>query len=35
MLLESFALLQEIDSDWSSSHDGFKHKSFEHVIQAG
>ncbi|CAE7827491.1 PDIL5-4 [Symbiodinium sp. CCMP2592] len=24
---------EEIDSDWSSSHDGFKHKSFEHVIQ--
>lgn len=24
----------EVDSDWSSSHDGFKHKSFEHVIQA-
>lgn len=23
----------EIDSDWSSSHDGFKHKSFDHVIQ--
>lgn len=25
---------QELDSDWSDSHDGFKHKSFEHVIQA-
>eukprot|EP00927_Polykrikos_kofoidii_P053514 TRINITY_DN48126_c0_g1_i1.p1 TRINITY_DN48126_c0_g1~~TRINITY_DN48126_c0_g1_i1.p1 ORF type:complete len:499 (-),score=94.27 TRINITY_DN48126_c0_g1_i1:48-1505(-) len=24
----------ELDSDWSSSHDGFKHKSFEHVIQS-
>ena len=24
---------EEIDADWSSSHDGFKHKSFEHVIQ--
>jgi thiol-disulfide isomerase/thioredoxin len=24
----------EIDADWSSSHDGFKHKSFEHVIEA-
>jgi thiol-disulfide isomerase/thioredoxin len=24
----------ELDSDWSSSHDGFKHQSFEHVIQA-
>jgi len=24
---------QEIDSDWDSSHDGFKHQSFEHVIQ--
>jgi thiol-disulfide isomerase/thioredoxin len=24
----------ELDSDWASSHDGFKHKSFEHVIQA-
>ncbi|CAE7237695.1 Protein disulfide-isomerase 5-4 [Symbiodinium microadriaticum] len=24
---------EEIDSDWASSHDGFKHKSFEHVIQ--
>lgn len=24
----------ELDSDWSSSHDGFKHKSFEHVIEA-
>jgi thiol-disulfide isomerase/thioredoxin len=23
----------ELDSDWSSSHDGFKHKSFEHVIE--
>mmetsp|Transcript_90203 Transcript_90203/g.209882 ORF Transcript_90203/g.209882 Transcript_90203/m.209882 type:complete len:485 (+) Transcript_90203:1-1455(+) len=25
---------QELDSDWSSSHDGFNHKSFEHVIEA-
>lgn len=24
----------EIDSDWSSSHDGFKHQSFEKVVQA-
>lgn len=24
---------QELDSDWLSSHDGFKHQSFEHVIQ--
>jgi thiol-disulfide isomerase/thioredoxin len=24
----------ELDADWSDSHDGFKHKSFEHVIQA-
>mmetsp|Transcript_114368 Transcript_114368/g.180027 ORF Transcript_114368/g.180027 Transcript_114368/m.180027 type:complete len:494 (-) Transcript_114368:38-1519(-) len=24
----------ELDSDWLSSHDGFKHKSFEHVIEA-
>jgi len=23
----------ELDADWSSSHDGFGHKSFEHVIQ--
>lgn len=23
----------ELDSDWSNSHDGFNHKSFEHVIQ--
>lgn len=23
----------EIDSDWASSHDGFKHKSFDHVIE--
>eukprot|EP00929_Paragymnodinium_shiwhaense_P027195 TRINITY_DN16008_c0_g3_i1.p1 TRINITY_DN16008_c0_g3~~TRINITY_DN16008_c0_g3_i1.p1 ORF type:complete len:484 (-),score=92.46 TRINITY_DN16008_c0_g3_i1:157-1608(-) len=23
----------ELDADWLSSHDGFKHKSFEHVIQ--
>jgi len=23
----------ELDSDWSGSHDGFQHKSFEHVIQ--
>eukprot|EP00747_Dinoflagellata_sp_TGD_P169530 gnl/TRDRNA2_/TRDRNA2_198738_c0_seq1.p1 gnl/TRDRNA2_/TRDRNA2_198738_c0~~gnl/TRDRNA2_/TRDRNA2_198738_c0_seq1.p1 ORF type:complete len:503 (+),score=96.66 gnl/TRDRNA2_/TRDRNA2_198738_c0_seq1:43-1509(+) len=25
---------KELDADWSSSHDGFKHKSFDHVIQA-
>jgi len=25
---------EELDADWDSSHDGFKHKSFEHVIQA-
>lgn len=24
----------ELDSDWLKSHDGFKHKSFEHVIEA-
>jgi len=24
---------QELDSDWADSHDGFKHQSFEHVIQ--
>lgn len=24
----------ELDADWASSHDGFKHQSFEHVIQA-
>ncbi|CAK0883648.1 unnamed protein product [Prorocentrum cordatum] len=24
----------ELDSDWSSSHDGFRHQSFEHVVQA-
>mmetsp|Transcript_107149 Transcript_107149/g.190369 ORF Transcript_107149/g.190369 Transcript_107149/m.190369 type:complete len:486 (-) Transcript_107149:41-1498(-) len=24
---------KEIDADWDSSHDGFKHNSFEHVIQ--
>jgi len=24
---------QELDADWSSSHDGFKHQSFQHVIQ--
>jgi len=24
----------EIDADWSSSHDGFKHQSFEKVVQA-
>jgi thiol-disulfide isomerase/thioredoxin len=24
----------ELDSDWLSSHDGFRHKSFEHVIEA-
>ncbi|CAK0848174.1 unnamed protein product [Prorocentrum cordatum] len=23
----------ELDADWSSSHDGFKHQSFDHVIQ--
>lgn len=23
----------ELDSDWLSSHDGFRHKSFEHVIE--
>lgn len=23
----------ELDADWDSSHDGFKHQSFEHVIQ--
>lgn len=23
----------ELDADWSSSHDGFKHQSFEHVIK--
>jgi len=23
----------ELDADWSSSHDGFKHQSFQHVIQ--
>lgn len=23
----------ELDSDWASSHDGFKHQSFEHVIE--
>lgn len=26
-------VVQELDADWSSSHDGFRHKSFEHVIQ--
>ena len=26
---------KELDSDWSSSHDGFRHKSLEHVIQVG
>jgi thiol-disulfide isomerase/thioredoxin len=25
---------EELDSDWDSSHDGFKHKNFEHVIEA-
>eukprot|EP00811_Abedinium_folium_P030530 NODE_4896_length_1833_cov_7.763189.p1 GENE.NODE_4896_length_1833_cov_7.763189~~NODE_4896_length_1833_cov_7.763189.p1 ORF type:complete len:481 (+),score=83.39 NODE_4896_length_1833_cov_7.763189:113-1555(+) len=25
---------QEVDSDWMSSHDGFTHQSFEHVIKA-
>eukprot|EP00928_Gymnodinium_smaydae_P035666 TRINITY_DN25065_c0_g3_i1.p1 TRINITY_DN25065_c0_g3~~TRINITY_DN25065_c0_g3_i1.p1 ORF type:complete len:480 (+),score=62.17 TRINITY_DN25065_c0_g3_i1:164-1603(+) len=24
---------KELDSDWASSHDGFKHNSFDHVIQ--
>lgn len=24
----------ELDADWLSSHDGFRHKSFQHVIQA-
>lgn len=24
----------ELDSDWLNSHDGFRHKSFEHVIEA-
>eukprot|EP00448_Togula_jolla_P023503 CAMPEP_0170577724 /NCGR_PEP_ID=MMETSP0224-20130122/5081_1 /TAXON_ID=285029 /ORGANISM="Togula jolla, Strain CCCM 725" /LENGTH=446 /DNA_ID=CAMNT_0010900657 /DNA_START=22 /DNA_END=1362 /DNA_ORIENTATION=- len=24
---------EELDADWASSHDGFKHKSFDHVIQ--
>merc|ERR1719411_1035650 len=24
---------KELDADWDSSHDGFRHKSFEHVIQ--
>mmetsp|Transcript_104789 Transcript_104789/g.291836 ORF Transcript_104789/g.291836 Transcript_104789/m.291836 type:complete len:477 (-) Transcript_104789:150-1580(-) len=24
---------QELDADWADSHDGFKHQSFEHVIQ--
>lgn len=24
---------KDLDADWSSSHDGFQHKSFEHVIQ--
>jgi len=24
---------QELDADWSDSHDGFRHQSFEHVIQ--
>jgi len=24
----------ELDGDWLSSHDGFRHKSFEHVIEA-
>mmetsp|Transcript_24133 Transcript_24133/g.63688 ORF Transcript_24133/g.63688 Transcript_24133/m.63688 type:complete len:486 (-) Transcript_24133:48-1505(-) len=25
---------EELDADWANSHDGFKHKSFDHVIQA-
>lgn len=25
---------KELDADWTNSHDGFKHKSFEHVIEA-
>lgn len=25
---------KELDSDWASSNDGFKHQSFEHVIEA-
>jgi len=25
---------EELDHDWLSSHDGFKHKSFEHVLEA-
>mmetsp|Transcript_125361 Transcript_125361/g.351073 ORF Transcript_125361/g.351073 Transcript_125361/m.351073 type:complete len:467 (-) Transcript_125361:125-1525(-) len=24
---------EELDADWADSHDGFRHKSFEHVIQ--
>jgi len=24
---------EELDSDWADSHDGFKHQSFEHVVQ--
>jgi len=24
---------EELDSDWADSHDGFKHQSFEHVLQ--
>jgi len=24
---------QELDADWADSHDGFRHQSFEHVIQ--
>jgi len=24
----------ELDADWSSSHDGFKHQHFDHVLQA-
>lgn len=24
---------QELDADWATSHDGFKHQSFEHVVQ--
>jgi len=24
---------KELDADWDSSHDGFRHQSFEHVIQ--
>mmetsp|Transcript_75994 Transcript_75994/g.220722 ORF Transcript_75994/g.220722 Transcript_75994/m.220722 type:complete len:486 (+) Transcript_75994:99-1556(+) len=24
----------ELDADWSNSHDGFRHSSFEHIVQA-